>query len=66
MSPNQRLSTARTLTVAPNDTTVGTETELQVAVYGSRFDVDLPRTIESSNYFANAIRRAATGKRKTD
>ncbi|MRR55145.1 MAG: hypothetical protein EG822_11660 [Deltaproteobacteria bacterium] len=102
MSPNQRLSTARTLTVAPkpgksplqqalcaleivdeygrvnlenlpfapNDTTVGTETELQVAVYGSRFDVDLPRTIESSNYFANAIRRAATGdlprKRVTD
>ncbi len=44
-----------------NDTTVGTETELQVAVYGSRQDVDLPRTIESSNYFANAIRRAATG-----
>jgi len=44
-----------------NDSTVGTETELQVAVYGSRMDVDLPRTIESSNYFANAIRRAATG-----
>ena len=44
-----------------NDTTVGTETELQVAVYGSRLDADLPRTIESSNYFANAIRRAATG-----
>lgn len=44
-----------------NDTTVGTETELQVAVYGSRLAVDLPRTIESSNYFANAVRRAATG-----
>ncbi|RQW85492.1 MAG: hypothetical protein EHM79_11720, partial [Geobacter sp.] len=58
------------LPFARNDTTVGTETELQVAVYGSRFDVDLPRTIESSNYFANAIRRAATGdlprKRVTD
>jgi len=44
-----------------NDTTVGTETELQVAVCGSRSDVDLLRTVESSNYFANAIRRAATG-----
>ncbi len=44
-----------------NDTTVGTETELQVAVHGSRRDVDLPLTIESSNYFANVIRRAATG-----
>jgi hypothetical protein len=44
-----------------NDTTAGTESELQVAVCGSRLDVDLPRTIESSNYYANAIRRAATG-----
>jgi len=44
-----------------NDTTAGTETELQVAVYGSRADVDLPLTIESSNYFSNVVRRAATG-----
>lgn len=94
MSPEQRVSTARTSITIPaksskcpvqdafhaleildhsgrvilenlpfsrNDTTVGTETELQVAVYGSRSEVDLPRTIESSNYFSNAIRRAATG-----
>jgi hypothetical protein len=36
-----------------NDTTVGTETELQVAVCRSRLYVDLPRTVESSNYFVS-------------
>ncbi len=49
------------LPFAANDSTAGTETELQVAVAGSRQDVDLPLTIEASNYFANVVRRTATG-----
>jgi len=44
-----------------DDVTAGTETELQVAVRGQRKDVDLPLTIEESNYFANALRRSAAG-----
>ncbi len=43
------------------DTTAGSETELQAAVSGHRVDVDLPRTIEESNYFANLMKRAAAG-----
>lgn len=43
------------------DTTVGTENELQVAVLGSREDVDLPESIRSSDYFKNMLRRTATG-----
>jgi hypothetical protein len=49
------------LPFAANDTTAGTETELQVAVAGAKHVVDLPLTIEASNYFANVVRRAATG-----
>ena len=44
-----------------NDTTAGSESELQVAVKGSRHQVDLPRYIEESNYYANAMRRMASG-----
>jgi len=44
-----------------NDTTAGSETELQVAVFGNRDHVDLPSTIVSSNYYANIVRRALTG-----
>ncbi|NMC73148.1 MAG: hypothetical protein GYA56_02115, partial [Geobacteraceae bacterium] len=44
-----------------HDTTAGTETELQVAVAGERSAVDLPLTIESSNYYSNVVRRTATG-----
>jgi len=43
------------------DTTAGSETELQAAVRGSRTTVDLPLSIETSNYFSNIVRRAATG-----
>lgn len=35
------------------DATAGSETELQAAVFGDRKRVDLPLTIESSNYFGN-------------
>ena len=44
-----------------NDVTAGSETELQAAVKGERDSVDLPIRIKESNYFANIIRRAASG-----
>jgi len=43
------------------DTTGGTETELQAVVVGGRHDVDLPCTIEQSDYYANLAKRAAAG-----
>lgn len=46
---------------AANDITAGSETELQVAVKGKKDKVDLPFTIEKSNYFAIIIRRAKAG-----
>jgi hypothetical protein len=49
------------LPFALNDSTAGTETELQTAVIGSRHIVDLPRSIETSNYFKNMAKRAANG-----
>ena len=45
-----------------DDLTAGTESELQVAVAGSRQAVDLPLVIEQSNYFANIARHAAAGE----
>lgn len=45
-----------------NDTTCGSETELQAVVAGARDSVDLPLTIEQSNYFANILKRAAAGE----
>jgi len=55
-------SLAATLPFSLNDTTAGSETELQVAVAGRKQDVDLPDTIERSNYFANVLKRAAAGE----
>jgi len=43
------------------DCTAGSETELQVAVAGSKGSVDLPLVIERSNYFANIVKRVAAG-----
>jgi len=43
------------------DTTAGSETELQGVVVGRKSDVDLPITIEQSNYFSNIIRRVNAG-----
>lgn len=48
-----------------NDVTAGSETELQAAVLGTRNHVDLPIRIRESNYFANIIRRAASGDTST-
>jgi hypothetical protein len=44
-----------------NDSTAGAENELQAVVVGRGEDVDLPITIEHSNYYANIIKRAAAG-----
>lgn len=49
------------LPFAAGDTTAGTETELQAVVLGVREDVDLPLTIEQSDYYANIAKRAASG-----
>lgn len=49
------------LPFAPGDTTAGSEAELQTIVEGKRNQVDLPLTIEQSNYFADILRRAAAG-----
>jgi hypothetical protein len=45
-----------------HDATAGSETELQVAVAGVKEDVDLPITIEQSNYYANILKRAVAGE----
>ncbi|MCU0581978.1 MAG: hypothetical protein MUF26_05950 [Syntrophales bacterium] len=44
-----------------DDVTAGSETELQAAVAGFKNHVDLPISITQSNYFANIMRRAASG-----
>lgn len=45
-----------------HDATAGSETELQAVVAGRKEEVDLPITIEQSNYFANILKRAAAGE----
>ncbi len=62
ISPNDSGSYPEALPFSVNDTTAGTETELQAVVAGRREDVDLPLIIEQSNYFANIIKRAAAGE----
>lgn len=49
------------LPFTPPDITFGTETELQTAVGGRRDTVDLPLTIENSNYFFNIVKRIERG-----
>ncbi|MEW5802458.1 MAG: hypothetical protein AB1847_10205 [bacterium] len=44
-----------------NDTTAGSETELQTVVTGRKNDIDLPITIEESNYYQNMIKRTIAG-----
>ncbi len=44
------------------DVTAGSESELQAVVAGDRRQVDLPLIIEQSNYFANMMKRAASGE----
>ncbi len=47
------------------DVTAGSETELQAGVLGRREYVDLPITIENSNYYVNVIKGAEAGDRST-
>jgi hypothetical protein len=45
-----------------DDVTAGSETELQAAVVGASSDVDLPLAIEQSRFFANLVKRTASGE----
>jgi hypothetical protein len=53
---------AATLPFSTNDVTAGSESELQAVVCGAKEDVDLPLIIEQSNFFANMMKRAASGE----
>jgi hypothetical protein len=57
-SPDRLLAT---LPFGAGDVTAGAENELQAVVLGKREDVDLPLTIEGSDYFANILKRARAG-----
>lgn len=48
------------------DVTAGVEDEWQAAVEGSRALVDLPQSIEKSNFFANLIKRQQRGEMGRD
>jgi hypothetical protein len=45
-----------------NDTTAGSENELQSAVIGSKDAVDLPVSIEESSFYRNMLRRMKSGE----
>ena len=60
LSSPERL--VETLPFSLNDTTAGTENELQAAVLGRRRDVDLAIAIERSNFYADILRRMASGE----
>lgn len=53
---------AEALPFANGDVTAGSEHELQVVVLGGREQVDLPLTIEASNFYKNIERRIETGE----
>jgi hypothetical protein len=48
-----------------DDTTAGSETELQASVAGNQHTVDLPRVVAESDFFANIVRRASAGDTAT-
>ena len=50
-----------TLPFSVGDVTAGTESELQAVVVGDKNAIDLTRTIEQSNYYANINRHIAAG-----
>ncbi|MBF0530810.1 MAG: hypothetical protein HQK55_16390 [Deltaproteobacteria bacterium] len=54
--------TGTILPFSPNDLTCGTEHELQAVVEGDRREIDLPLTIEASNYYKNLITRRGRGE----
>lgn len=59
-SPDEKM--IRTLPFSCGDVTAGSESELQAVVEGDKSAVDLPLFIEGSNYFANIVKRAASGE----
>ncbi len=52
---------AEALPFTAGDVTAGVENELQTVVIGTKESVDLPRSIEQSNYYKNIIRRTLSG-----
>ena len=50
-------SQVRSLPFAPDDVTAGSENEYQTAVLGTTKHVDLPITLETSNFYKNLIKR---------
>jgi hypothetical protein len=52
---------ARTLPFSPEDTTTGAENEIQAAVAGEAAQVDLPRSVATSEVFENVCRMALAG-----
>ncbi|NJL27906.1 MAG: hypothetical protein HC897_08400, partial [Thermoanaerobaculia bacterium] len=57
-----RFDSIETMPFSPGDVTAGTENELQVAVYGGRDEVDLPRRILESRFYANVEKRSRVGE----
>ncbi len=55
------MNTGNSLPFTGEDSSVGMEFELQVAVEGDYEHVDLPLTIGSSTYFKNVVKRSARG-----
>ncbi|MEW6380246.1 MAG: hypothetical protein AB1611_11660 [bacterium] len=53
---------AESLPFSLNDTTAGSENELQAVVMGKKDDVDLPISIEESNYYQNIVKRIKAGE----
>lgn len=49
------------LPFTPDDTTAGSESELQAVVTGDTWSVDLPLSIRTSCFYENEMRRAASG-----
>ena len=50
-------SQVRSLPFAPDDMTAGSENEYQTAVLGTTKHVDLPITLETSNFYKNLVKR---------
>lgn len=53
---------AQSLPFSASDATAGSENELQAVVLGEKTEVDLPITIEESNYYKNILRRVKAGE----
>jgi hypothetical protein len=53
---------AQSLPFSLNDTTAGSENELQTCVIGKREEVDLPLIIEESGYYHNILKRFKAGE----